>query len=133
MPIRDRPPTGLVARMTFHTQLNTKMSEKEWQKMVTETADWFGWIYYHSRPALTQAGKWATPLQGLAGFPDLVLVHKTRGLVFAELKSQTGRLTDKQERWIDLLTYSGAEAHVWRPTDWPAVLRRLRNNPGGNK
>jgi hypothetical protein len=119
--------------MTFHTQLNTKMSEKEWQKMVTETADWFGWIYYHSRPALTQAGKWATPLQGLAGFPDLVLVHKTRGLVFAELKSQTGRLSDKQERWIDLLTYSGAEAHVWRPTDWPAVLRRLRNNPGGNK
>ncbi len=89
--------------MTFHTQLNSHMSEKDWQKMVTETADWFGWIYYHSRPALTQAGKWATPLQGLAGFPDLVLVHETRGLVFAELKSQKGRLSHKQQRWIDLL------------------------------
>ena len=128
MPLRNRPPEGL-SRMTFHTQISTHMSERDWQHMVTDTAKWFDWTYYHSRPALTQAGKWSTPLEGLAGFPDLVLVHKTRGLVFAELKSQKGRLTAKQEHWIDTLSLAGAEAYVWRPSDWPQVLRRLRNKP----
>ena len=113
--------------MTVDIRVSSKLSEREWQQVVTETATWFGWTYYHARPAITQSGRWATALEGLAGFPDLVLVHKTRGLLFAELKSEKGRLTQKQEHWIDLLTLAGAEAYVWRPSDWGTVKLRLGN------
>ena len=74
-----------------------------------------------------KSGKWATALEGLAGFPDLVLVHETRGLVFAELKSEKGRLSHKQQRWIDLLRLAGQEVYVWKPSDFGEVKLRLKN------
>ena len=36
------------------------------------------------------------------GFPDLLLIHAERNLVwFRELKSRTGKLTERQLRWQD--------------------------------
>ena len=126
MQIRDRQPKGF-SRMTVATRISSQLSEKEWQQVVTETATWYGWTYYHSRPAIMKSGKWATALEGLAGFPDLVLVHETRGLVFAELKSEKGRLSHKQQRWIDLLRLAGQEVYVWKPSDFGEVKLRLKN------
>ena len=113
--------------MTVDVRISSQLSEREWQQVVTESATWYGWEYYHSRPAMMRSGKWATALEGTAGFPDLVLVHKKRGLIFAELKSEKGRLSQKQERWIDMLTLAGAEAYVWRPSDWGTIRLRLAN------
>jgi hypothetical protein len=55
-----------------------------------------------------------------AGWPDLVAVHPdpARGVVFLEIKTDTGKLTAAQEGWIFDLTRAGARCHVLRPRDW---------------
>jgi hypothetical protein len=50
------------------------------------------------------------------GFPDLVIVGRG-GVLFRELKTAKGRLTDAQRTWLDRLSAAGADADVWRPTD----------------
>jgi hypothetical protein len=62
-----------------------------------------------------------------AGWPDLTIVDRGR-VIFAELKSDRGRASDKQRDWLASLSDAGAEVHVWCPTEWldgtiEAVLR----------
>jgi len=48
-------------------------------------------------------------------------------VLFVELKSATGRLSQAQRRWLVALRSSGADVCVWRSVDWPeaeAMLRR---------
>jgi len=59
-----------------------------------------------------------------------VLAHPDRGIIFAELKTAVGRLTDQQTRWIATLKSAGAEAYVWRPADLPEIKAILKE---GNK
>src|SRR5207248_6295751 len=69
------------------------------------------------------------------GFPDIVAVHAAMGrIVFAELKSAKGKLTDQQEQWLDALNnctrswgpaseaYGNAEVYLWRPADVDTIL-----------
>lgn len=65
------------------------------------------------------------------GWPDLVLGRiEADGhgrLVVAELKSEKGKLTGPQERWLGFWrTISGAEVFVWRPSDWPQIEEVLQ-------
>jgi len=99
------------------------MSEKDWQAQVVQLAGTFGWMVQHSRPA--QVGdRWMTAITGNVGFPDLVLAHRTKGVIFAELKTETGRIAPAQTDWRDTLA-SHVEWHLWRPSDLDAVMRRL--------
>lgn len=94
------------------------MTEREWQSQVVKAARLLGWTTYH-----THDSRRSEP-----GWPDLALVRDR--LVMAELKTDTGRLSAAQERWLDLLTGAGIEAYVWRPRDIDqvlAVLKRKRN------
>jgi hypothetical protein len=52
------------------------------------------------------------------GFPDLTVVG-AHGVLFRELKSERGRVTADQRRWLDALAAAGADVVVWRPCDWP--------------
>jgi hypothetical protein len=53
-----------------------------------------------------------------AGFPDLVLVRGDR-LIFSELKTDTGRVSDNQRQWIEALEATcKAEVYVWRTADY---------------
>ena len=52
-----------------------KINEAALQNAVIELAKLYGWKVHHTRPAQMPSGKWATPIQGHAGFPDLVLVR----------------------------------------------------------
>ena len=81
------------------------MTEAELQETVREIAKTTGWLYYH-----TYRSK-----RSPAGFPDVVLVRPPR-VIFAELKSDTGKLTKEQRTWIEALLFCG-EAYVWRPKD----------------
>ena len=101
------------------------MTEADFQHAVIELAQYTGWLVFHPRPA-QRNGTWATHMEGNAGFPDLVLCHPKRGVVFAELKTAKGKLYVGQKAWLNALTDAGQDAVVWRPDDWPTILRRLQ-------
>jgi len=46
-------------------------------------------------------------------------------VIFAELKTQLGRVTDQQLDWITTLKAAGAEAYIWRPSDWNEIKQIL--------
>lgn len=101
------------------------MNESEFQNQLIELAHRFGWKAFHARPARFADGRVATHFSGDAGFPDLVLAHPTRGVIFAELKSKDGRTTREQVEWLETLG-KHVEAHLWRPADLHNIIRRLQ-------
>jgi hypothetical protein len=105
-----------------------RQSEAAFQSQVVQLAHTFGWLVQHTRPA-KQGDRWLTPITGDVGFPDLVLAHYRRGVIFAELKTDTGALSDPQYQWGRTLKEAGAEWRLWRPKDMDAIQKRL----GGGK
>lgn len=104
----------------------TVQRERDFQRSVIDLARRTGWRVHHTRPALTQRGRWLTPVQGDVGFPDLVLCRPPR-LIVAELKRVGGRLTAAQRGWLDALGQcAGVECYLWRPEDWDAIVTTLR-------
>jgi hypothetical protein len=102
------------------------MTESEFQRQVIEIARYRGWKVTHFRPAQIRPGKWITPIEGDAGFPDLVLARPILGdLIFAELKKENGRMSAGQVAWTRTLIATGAEAYVWFPSHLPEIINRL--------
>ena len=55
-------------------------------------------------------------------------VHNKRdhgGVLFVELKTDTGRLSHDQQHWLDELHDGGSECHVWRPRKLSMIQKRL--------
>ena len=100
------------------------ISEKEFQNKVIALAIMYGWRVTHFR-ASQVGGKWMTAIQGHSGFPDLVLAHEHKGIIYAELKSERGRLDPAQITWLRTLDAAGAEAYCWRPSDMQFITNRL--------
>lgn len=61
---------------------------------------------------------------GSVGFPDLVMAHRDRGLIFAELKIEKGKTTVAQDYWLSSLERH-AECYLWRPSDLGFIAERL--------
>ena len=99
------------------------MTETELLDAVVELARLFRWQLHHCRPGRTARG-WATPIQGDAGFPDVVAVRGRR-LVVAELKSARGKVTEQQEKWLERFAAAGAETYCWRPGDLERIAQVL--------
>lgn len=98
------------------------MTEAVLQTRVIAHARATGWLAYH-----THDSRRSQP-----GFPDLVLVSERRGRVlFRELKTERGRLSEPQREWLRALAAAGQDAAVWRPTDLFAdrVLNELMYDP----
>ena len=106
-----------------------KVNERQFQAAVIELAKWQGWKVFHPLPAQNARGDWRTAQAGDIGFPDLVLVHPERGVIFAELKTAIGKLSDAQNDWLMCLHAAGAEAYVWRPRDIAEIKTRLQRSP----
>lgn len=82
------------------------MTERHLQDNIVRLAKLLGWLCYHTHDSR----------KSTAGFPDLVLVRQYRQpgrALFAELKTERGRLSPAQETWCHALG-----AHIWRPSDW---------------
>jgi hypothetical protein len=110
-----------------------RISEKDFQSQVRDLARRFGWdLVFHAMQPFHAAER---------GWPDLVLVRtRDRRLIFAELKAEAGKLSDRQVEVLDMLRtvqqplanlISGhllprIEVHVWRPSDYDIVLEILR-------
>jgi len=82
-----------------------KITEKQFEAQVKEVAkirqvD----AYYH--PFLS---KWSPK-----GYPDITIVKVPR-LIFAELKSEKGKISPEQAEWLELLRQcKTVEAYLWR-------------------
>lgn len=106
--------------------MSREATEREWQQTVIEALRLFGWRLTHFRPAQTKIG-WRTPLEGDAGFPDIVAV-RDGWMLALELKSERGRATPEQQAWLaDLAKVPGVVAAIVRPSQWrwlEVVLKR---------
>lgn len=100
------------------------MTERAFQSTVVELAKWGKWLVHAERAAINRSGRWSTPIQGHKGFCDLVMVRGSE-LIFAELKTDEGKLTAAQREWLNALQGAGVEAVIWRPGDLEMVKRRL--------
>ena len=100
-------------------------SEAEFQKAVITLAKLHRWKVMHTQPAQIRPGRWITPNTGDQGFPDLVMVHPTRGCIYVELKATKGVVSNTQWDWINTLEDAGCEVHVWPPKDLDKISARL--------
>lgn len=57
-----------------------------------------------------------------AGFPDLVIAGPG-GVLYREVKTERGRVEDKQWEWCHSLVKDGHDWQVWRPHQWPDVIK----------
>ncbi len=109
------------------------MSERELQDAVIDLARLLGYRVAHFRPAQTSRGNWITAMSGDTGYPDLTIAGRGR-VIFAELKSKSGRISAQQLAWHDALVDAGQEFHCWFPSDWldGTVERVLRGAGRGD-
>jgi len=93
-----------------------QVTEKEFLQQVRELASLCGWLVYHTYDSRRSP----------EGFPDLVLVRGDK-VIFAELKSEKGRVRPEQRMWLDALEkVRRSEACLWRPNDWDRIVEVLR-------
>ena len=72
--------------------MSPKQTEAQFQDAVIDYARQCGWLTYHPYDSR----------RSTSGFPDLTMVRRGR-IVFAELKTEVGKLRTDQRRWIDEL------------------------------
>ena len=104
--------------------MDIKESEGKFQSAIIELAEYSGGKVYHvadSRSIRNGSSK---------GFPDILYAHRTRGIVFAELKNATRKPTAEQKEWLSVLGDAAlarpAECYLWRPENWNDIERRLK-------
>ena len=98
------------------------------QSQVIQLAKMNGFRVHHSRPVQQANGRWLTAIAGDAGFPDLVLAHAERGVLFLELKAEGGRMSPGQVAWANQLR-PHVEYWLVRPADLEALAKRLGRRP----
>ncbi len=74
-----------------------------------------GWLVYHTHDSR----------RSKEGYPDLTAfrLEKCQGPVFAELKSETGKLSKAQEKWRDAILAAAGAWYLWRPSSWIEIQR----------
>lgn len=93
----------------MQNELIMQIKEDQLQTWIIQLAKLHCWRVYHTYDSRRSA----------PGFPDLCMVHAGQGrVIFAELKSTTGRVSADQREWLQDLTTAGQEAYLWNPKDW---------------
>ncbi len=93
------------------------ITEKDLREQIRDLCKMLGWKFYFS---------W-TSIHSPRGMPDLILAKPPR-LIFAELKTDKGQLSEYQKDWIDILSKCpGCEVYLWRPADIEEIARILQS------
>ena len=93
------------------------ITEKEMRWSITKAAQDLGWLVSFA---------W-TSIHSPRGLPDLTLVHPaTHRLMYFELKSAKGKVTEPQQQWLDALaSCPGVIAMVIFPKDLETAYKLL--------
>lgn len=95
------------------------MTERDLLKSVMETARDCGWLVHHETFSVYSP----------AGLPDLIMVKPPR-IIYMELKSDVGKVSDKQRLWLSTLNRCpGVEVYIGRPANLEAIYRVLLGVP----
>ena len=98
-------------------QYKIKVTEKDLREQIRDLCKLFGWTMYFS---------W-TSIHSPRGFPDLVLANpEKKRIIFAELKSEDGKVTETQREWLNALTACDQEVYLWRPSNIEAIAEILK-------
>ena len=90
--------------------------EEQFQQAIIDLARTLGYRAYH-----THDSRKSEP-----GFPDLVLARAADNrLIYAEVKTETGRTTPDQEWWLQFLAARGEETYLWRPSMKEQIVNLL--------
>src|SRR5580765_4675851 len=103
-------------RVMDRAELIGDESEKHFMWRIRQRAALTGWKWrWHQLDSIgTQSG-----------LPDLILVRPPR-VIFAELKSEHGRLSPMQKAALtDLMHCPGVETYVWKPSNWETIVTVL--------
>jgi len=94
-----------------------KVTEADLREQIRTLCKLFGW-----RMQFT----WSS-IHSPAGFPDLVLVNpEQKRIIFAELKSEVGKMSEQQIEWMKALVDAGAAYYTWRPADIETIAEILK-------
>jgi hypothetical protein len=96
-------------------------SERLFMDKVVQIAKMNGWCIHHPQPHQVRPGQWRSDGQGT---PDLIMAHRDRGIIFAELKTEKGKLSPAQMIWANALQ-PWVEHYVWRPNQLELIAERL--------
>ena len=88
-------------------KLHELMTEAQFQKWITDTAELYRWTWRHARDSRRQ---------NLSDLPDLMLIREPR-LLFLEVKTMKGKVSDGQRTMLDRLIKCDVEAYLVRPSD----------------
>ena len=105
-------------RKARKSTIKLQFTEKEFQSQIIAAAQAMGWLHYFTYDSRRSP----------AGFPDLVLVRER--VIYAELKTDIGRMTADQKLWRDCLLAAGQEWYLWRPKDWEQIMATLADEMG---
>lgn len=115
----------MAARLTPQQKQLRLIPESKFQTDVNRILTEYGWRWFHA-PANIPRNGWIQNVR--AGFPDICAVRGTR-LVFIELKTETGKTSEEQDRWLAAVAEAGAEAYVFRPSDLGRI-HQIMGRPG---
>lgn len=87
------------------------VTEKQFQSQVIALARLHRWVVYHTHDSRRSA----------AGFPDLLCLHPTRGILVAELKRVGKQPTAAQRAWLRSFETAGVPAYVWTEECWDEI------------
>ena len=93
-------------------------SEAALMEMIRRAAILNGWLYYHPH-----SSKHSTK-----GYPDVTLL-RDGVLIFAELKTTTGKVSPDQQLWLDDLSHvHKTRSYLWRPKDAELIVALLQED-----
>ena len=118
-PKRNQAVRGKQAANVERSPVYPTISENDFLAAIIELAGLAGWLVYHTYDSR----------RSQAGFPDLVLARSDK-LIFAELKTDKGKVRDAQVTWLDTLgtfanSQTAVEVYLWRPKDWAGIEKIL--------
>ena len=118
-------------------KLYAHVTERDFQKQIIEMLRLRGYLVFHDPDArrCRHCGQMQRDKR-VPGFPDLVAVRRpalgdaTPLVLMVELKTERGQLSTEQVAWGTYLRLAarvlpGFFYGVWRPADYPAILRLL--------